>query len=1286
VKKGGVFKDNPNQTIRDETKDGEGETFYDAIQEEELIEEERKWRNLRRRKTVTTEGSKKEATCILDSGSDICKIGVGWRIIERTEKRINLNGATAGMVEKNMEILGAATAVVQTNKGERLAFIHEGLFGENEGESLINCGQLWLNGIKIDLNPKMLGGKQEIETDDGTTISFRLPRGVPTFTARYPTDIELETMERLPLTQEEGWYDCEENYFDEETYTVTPFARRKRRGNPYVNLSDWGRTLNITNKEVLIRTIEATEQRAKLQEDGALTRRRKSRYPYLNIPRFDENVSTDTIIMSEKITKAGKKYVGTKYAQIFVTSKSKVIDIIPMERESHSHQALLEYLKKRGCPNKLISDGGKTMNDEAWKRTMNRFMIKRGYTTPNRQNQNRVERYVGLMKTKALMLMATNKAPAKEGMHALKHAQSIHNNTAKKSLNWKTPLQVMYGTKPDISKFCFEFYEKVIYLEADEKFPHQKEKHGRFIGIEENTGDDLTFQIRNENGEIVTRSELKRNQERNTEIKPEAISNNGYYSLLLDDSDESEDELDTNIKINEDQWKRKINGDKKYDDESLGNNSSNDETRSGGIRDEIPYEKITEEDEDGDEDDEIQNDKIDPREIIKEMTKPHHCSFQSLPDQTIEDSNFELEGDDGQDYKFINRILNHRVMGTQDQVKIEMNNGTRAWKILKDVKEDDETMLAQFLVDSKLDSLPRFKWATRTIRLKERNANARKAKIMRKKGLVVEKFGTIIPRNIKEAYKIDEREGTKGWTDAIEKEITSLHEYKVFRKAERWEIDGYTRLRLLFVFDVKHDGRKKLRICIAGNETEIGELNSYAAVARYRSIRLVELLAGKMQKKCTSGDIGNAFLNAKTDEKVYVIAGPEFGALEGAILVIDKALYGLKTSSYKWMQYFGSVLRKMGFSPTRSDRAIWIKKVGKDYDYCAAYVDDFIFVSHNAKQYLDEMQKIFTIKDVSDEGGRFLGGDRDIYQGFRTAGSETYVREAINKLERAYGPLAKTTIPMATNDNPELDESEKCDWKGIKQYQTMIGVATWCVQLGRMDICYAVSSLSRFSASPTVGQLQRLKKLMGWLKLNQKRFIVMNYLDPKLPTSREKTKMEDFKEVYPDAFEMIDPNSPDGLIEEMAITIFVDSDHAHDKKTRRSITGIIVFVGSTPVYWMSSRQGQVEGSTYGAEFAAMKRAVEVAEEIRFDLRNLGMKITKPTVIYGDNLGVVQNCRNDNSMLKKKHVAIAYHLVREAVAAGMVEIHKVKGQENIADIFTKALPGTTLNRLTDKFIY
>ena len=63
-------------------------------------------------------------------------------------------------------------------------------------------------------------------------------------------------------------------------------------------------------------------------------------------------------------------------------------------------------------------------------------------------------------------------------------------------------------------------------------------------------------------------------------------------------------------------------------------------------------------------------------------------------------------------------------------------------------------------------------------------------------------------------------------------------------------------------------------------------------------------------------------------------------------------------------------------------------------------------------------------------------------------------------------------------------------------------------------------------------------------------------------------------------------------MDELDLHVFCDADHGHDKVTGRSITGIMSVVGSTSVTWSSKQQVAVQTSTFGAEFTALKKAVE----------------------------------------------------------------------------------------------
>ena len=63
--------------------------------------------------------------------------------------------------------------------------------------------------------------------------------------------------------------------------------------------------------------------------------------------------------------------------------------------------------------------------------------------------------------------------------------------------------------------------------------------------------------------------------------------------------------------------------------------------------------------------------------------------------------------------------------------------------------------------------------------------------------------------------------------------------------------------------------------------------------------------------------------------------------------------------------------------------------------------------------------------------------------------------------------------------------------------------------------------------------------------------------------------------LYPDAAKELDANLPTPLEGEISIIVFVDSDHGHDKVTRRSITCLIAFLGRTPVFYLSKQQGAI---------------------------------------------------------------------------------------------------------------
>ena len=154
----------------------------------------------------------------------------------------------------------------------------------------------------------------------------------------------------------------------------------------------------------------------------------------------------------------------------------------------------------------------------------------------------------------------------------------------------------------------------------------------------------------------------------------------------------------------------------------------------------------------------------------------------------------------------------------------------------------------------------------------------------------------------------------------------------------------------------------------------------------------------------------------------------------------------------------------------------------------------------------------------------------------------------------------------------------------------------------------------------------------------------------------------------------------------MRVTIWVDADHARDKLTCRSVTGIIVMLNSTVVRTYSKRQTTVESSTYGSELVAARIATDFAVEMTYNLQMIGVPIDGSVLMLGDNKSVVLNTTIPSSALKKKHNAIAYHWVREAIAARIIRFCHIDSVNNVADVLTKPLPNVAFHGLTRPFLF
>jgi len=178
-------------------------------------------------------------------------------------------------------------------------------------------------------------------------------------------------------------------------------------------------------------------------------------------------------------------------------------------------------------------------------------------------------------------------------------------------------------------------------------------------------------------------------------------------------------------------------------------------------------------------------------------------------------------------------------------------------------------------------------------------------------------------------------------------------------------------------------------------------------------------------------DVGNAYLEAWTQECLYIVAGPEFGPLEGYILIVDKALYGLRSSGARWAERLADSLQKLGFVLSYDNPAIWMRDMGDHYEYICTYVDDLLITFQNPKAIVDELSKEYTLKGVGPPE-YYLGANIeriDSPEKVLTMGSGTYIDKCLVIYEQLFGapPPNKVWTPLDPKDHPEMDTTTFLD-------------------------------------------------------------------------------------------------------------------------------------------------------------------------------------------------------------------------------------------------------------------
>jgi len=629
---------------------------------------------------------------------------------------------------------------------------------------------------------------------------------------------------------------------------------------------------------------------------------------------------------------------------------------------------------------------------------------------------------------------------------------------------------------------------------------------------------------------------------------------------------------------------------------------------------------------------------------------------------------------------------------------VKWKEGSTSWEPLKDLKEAYPIQVAEFALQQGIQDLPAFRWWVKdTLKRRDRMIKAIKTRYLKR----THKYGIPLPKTVEEAYELDRVSGTDFWHQAIVKEMTNNSIAFKFLEEGECVPPGSQWIPFHMIFDVKCDFTCKARYVAGGHWTDTPTQLTYSSVVTRDSVRIAFLVAALNELEILSADVGNAYLQAPVREKVHTTAGPEFGPNNvGKTVIVVRAMYGLKSSGAAWHAKFSETLRSLNFQPSLADPDVWMRPATKDtgleyYEYILVYVDDVLVVSAAPLPIMKTIQKAYRLKDPPAPPSTYLGATIKPWsiphesKPVWSMNCVQYLKEAIKNMEIELGQSnyclkGKPSTPMQSGYCPELDVSPVLRPEQANYYQSLIGILQWAVELGRIDIYIDVAMLSSHLAEPRIGHLEQVFHIFSYLKHHTNSHLVF---DPQYVSWNKAEFQEyDWQEFYKDAAEAIPPNAPEARGQPVQINAFVDANHAGNKITRQSHAGILIYLNYAPIIWYSKAQNTVESSTFGSEFIAMRILVEMLESLRYKLRMMGIPIDGPANAFCDNKSVVTNATVPTSTLKKKHNSIAYHRVREAVAAKVLRIAKVHTSENLADVLTKPLAGPQLKQLIQKILW
>ena len=153
----------------------------------------------------------------------------------------------------------------------------------------------------------------------------------------------------------------------------------------------------------------------------------------------------------------------------------------------------------------------------------------------------------------------------------------------------------------------------------------------------------------------------------------------------------------------------------------------------------------------------------------------------------------------------------------------------------------------------------------------------------------------------------------------------------------------------------------------------------------------------------------------------------------------------------------------------------------------------------------------------------------------------------------------------------------------------------------------------------------------------------------------------------------------------LALSTYCDANWAGDPFDQKSITGMVVFLGHSPITWSTKKQLTIARSSTEVEYRASATIAAELSWIRMILKDLGIFLSSPPMLWCDNVSALALASNPIFHARTKHIEIDYPYIREKVLSKELKVNFISSLDQLADIFTKALSSPRFLDLAHKLM-